>query len=212
MSSTSKIESLASRLVQPNEPNRYRRRESDDEDDDEALFAELEEEIENDPNLSIREQGLKLLKSEMDRMKDLQENQHGQYGEVTDEKEGRETLRGPFLSLQFQEMRNYGQTSISPKYYHTRFLRVFVENVPWLVERLAIKVLPCVICFVDGVTRDRLVGFEELGNSDSFDTGILELRLSQCGVIQKATGNVLQPLYKVASSKKDDEEIFDLDD
>lgn len=58
------MESLVSRVVQPNEPHRSRRRDSDDEDDDEALFAALEEEIENDPNLSIREQGLKLLKSE----------------------------------------------------------------------------------------------------------------------------------------------------
>ena len=36
----------------------------------------------------------------------------------------------------------------------TRFLKVFVENVPWLVERLGIKVLPCVICFIDGVSKD----------------------------------------------------------
>ena len=44
---------------------------------------------------------------------------------------------------------------IASKYYNTRFIRVFVENTPWLVEKLAIKVLPCVICFVDGVTKDR---------------------------------------------------------
>ena len=44
---------------------------------------------------------------------------------------------------------------LAPKYFNTRFLRVFVENIPWLVEKLSIKVLPCVICFVDGVTKDR---------------------------------------------------------
>ena len=70
---------------------------------------------------------------------------------------------------------------IAEKYFSTRFLKVFVENVPWLVEKLSIKVLPCVICFVDGVTKDRLVGFEELGNSDSFDTATLELRLQMAG-------------------------------
>lgn len=46
---------------------------------------------------------------------------------------------------------------LAPKYFSTRFSRVFVENVPWLVERLGIKVLPCVICFVDGVSKDRWV-------------------------------------------------------
>lgn len=86
---------------------------------------------------------------------------------------------------------------LAPKYPNTRFFRVFVENIPWLVEKLFIKVLPCVICFVDGIAKDRydfcnsffvslaltepfrLVGFEELGNEDQFTTGVLELRLSQ---------------------------------
>ena len=44
---------------------------------------------------------------------------------------------------------------LAPKYFSTRFARVFVENVPWLVEKLAIKVLPCIICFIDGVTKDK---------------------------------------------------------
>ena len=66
------------------------------------------------------------------------------------------------------------------------------------MEKLQIKVLPCVIVFADGVTKDRcasrpstlilrliwvcrLVGFEELGNNDAFDTAALELRLSMSG-------------------------------
>jgi hypothetical protein len=44
---------------------------------------------------------------------------------------------------------------LAPKYYNTRFIRVFVERVPWLVEKLGVKVLPCVICFVEGVSKDR---------------------------------------------------------
>ena len=44
---------------------------------------------------------------------------------------------------------------LAPKYFGTRFIRVFVENVPWLVERLGIKVLPCVISFIDGVSADK---------------------------------------------------------
>jgi hypothetical protein len=80
--------------------------------------------------------------------------------------------------------------ALAPKYFNTRFLRVFVENVPFLVEKLALKVLPCVmavICFIRGVSKDRhvqwvavhtlsfnsasrIVGFEELGNADSFST------------------------------------------
>jgi len=103
-------------------------------------------------------------------------------------------------------------TKLAPKYFNTRFLRVFVENIPWLVEKLAIKVLPCVICFVDGVTKDRLVGFEELGNSDAFDTAVLELRLSSCGVIKKSSSSTTRPLFQVSRSRQNDgdEEDFDL--
>lgn len=70
---------------------------------------------------------------------------------------------------------------LAPHHFRTRFLRVFVENVPWLVEKLKIKVLPCVACFVDGACKDRIIGFEDLGNSDSFATGALEWRLARTG-------------------------------
>ena len=45
--------------------------------------------------------------------------------------------------------------SLAPRYFSTLFLRADVANVPFLVTKLEIKVLPCVICFVDGVTKDR---------------------------------------------------------
>lgn len=47
--------------------------------------------------------------------------------------------------------------ALAPKYFNTRFLRVFVENVPFLVEKLGIKILPCVICFIKGISKDRHV-------------------------------------------------------
>ena len=47
--------------------------------------------------------------------------------------------------------------TLSHKYIGTRFIRVFVENVPFLVEKLGIKVLPCVIAFNKGVSSGRYV-------------------------------------------------------
>lgn len=46
---------------------------------------------------------------------------------------------------------------LAPKYFGTLFIRVFVENVPWLVGRLGVKVLPCVMTFVNGTSKDRCV-------------------------------------------------------
>ncbi|KAF7968431.1 hypothetical protein HWV62_30595 [Athelia sp. TMB] len=233
-----KLASLASRLVQPN-------RDHDGEDDEEALFAELEAEIENDSSSAMREHGLTVLKQEsahpmslhaeslmlihalrrMDRVKDMQANEHGRYTEIMNEKEvirasakeSRCVIHFYHTNFKRCEIMDRHLAKLAPKYFQTRFIRVFVENVPWLVEKLMIKVLPCVICFMDGVTKDRLIGFEELGGGDAFETATLELRLSMCGVIQKtAPGGTVQTVFMTSSrplqARKDDDDDFDLDE
>jgi hypothetical protein len=43
------------------------------------------------------------------------------------------------------------------------------------------------ICFIDGVAVDRVVGFEDLGNKDDFPTLVLSRRLIRAGVIKAIT-------------------------
>ncbi|KAF7332009.1 hypothetical protein MKEN_00081200 [Mycena kentingensis (nom. inval.)] len=218
MDSNPKLASLAARIVEPN----FRPR---DEDDEDALFAELEDEIENDDNADIREYGMRLIKEQLEQLNELRDNKHGQYTEITDEKEVVRTCAREkkavvhFYHSNFKrcEIMDKHLAKIAPKYFDTRFFRVFVENVPWLVEKLGIKVLPCVICFVDGISKDRLIGFEELGNSDAFDTAVLEMRLQTSGAIQKSNG--LGPVYANSTSStsqlyrfKANAEVFDLDE
>lgn len=86
-----------------------------------------------------------------------------------------------------------------------------VENAPFLVTKMKIQVLPCVLAFVDGVSVDRIVGFEGLGyTQDTFTTKDLEQRLLSSGVIQRAktTGD---PSIKfgVKKDKKDDSDDGD---
>ncbi|KAJ7129544.1 thioredoxin-like protein [Mycena epipterygia] len=223
LASNPKIASLAARLV---EPNRQPRHEEEDEEDDEALFAELEEEIENDSNAEMREYGLQILKQQMEQLSEMKQNQHGHYSEIKDEKEVvRVSAREPKCVVHFYhskfkrcEIMDKHLAKLAPKYFDTRFFRVFVENVPWLVEKLGIKVLPCVMCFVDGISKDRLIGFEELGNNDGFDTAVLELRLAVSGVIEKSTWNKLDVYANSSSSrtlyrvKDNDDDVFDLDE
>lgn len=70
--------------------------------------------------------------------------------------------------------------------------------MPFLVTKLGIKVLPAVLIFIDGVSKDRsallyvfmlqcsmvcrIVGFEDLGNQDNFETSVLESRLLRTGM------------------------------
>ncbi|KZT74316.1 thioredoxin-like protein [Daedalea quercina L-15889] len=229
MSATdAKIHTLTSRITQPG-PSSAPRRDNDDDDalDDEALFAQLEEEIENDASPELREQGIQRLQAEMERLQKMKAGGHGRYEEITDEKEViRVTATEKrcvvhFFHTDFKRCRIMDRhlAALAPKYFSTRFARVFVENVPWLVERLGIKVLPCVICFQDGATKDRVVGFEDLGNDDKFETATLEWRLLNSGVLKKEQQSGSDIVYgakpnvrqQIRGQQHDDSD-FDIDD
>ncbi|KAI0650740.1 thioredoxin-like protein [Trametes meyenii] len=183
-----KIASIVAHLNEPNTSSSSSRSAEDDED----IFAELEAEIENDSSATFREHGMEQLKREMEQLQQAKSDGHGQYREVTDEKEViRLSANKPrcvihFFHHKFKrcEIMDKHLARIAPKYFNTLFIRVFVENVPWLVERLGVKVLPCVVTFVNGVSKDRFVGFEELGNTDQFDTATLEWKLLNSGTIR----------------------------
>ena len=72
-----------------------------------------------------------------------------------------------------------------------RFARVDVRDTPFVVEKLKIRILPCVIGFKDGIAVVRVVGFEGLAlggrdGTDSFSTATLEKRLLWKGVLVQA--------------------------
>ena len=71
----------------------------------------------------------------------------------------------------------------------TRFLKIEVGDAPFLVGKLGVRVLPCVIGFVGGVGVERIVGLEGLGGSgEGFGTGDLERRLVRSGVLEGEMG------------------------
>lgn len=85
-----------------------------------------------------------------------------------------------------------------------------VDNAPFLVVKLKVQVLPCVIAFVNGVSVDRIVGFEGLGyTQDTFTTMDLEARLLSSGVVQRAktqqdVGSRTKPGYVEDEDSGDD--------
>jgi thioredoxin-like negative regulator of GroEL len=88
-----------------------------------------------------------------------------------------------------------------------------VDNAPFLVTKLKIQVLPCVLAFVDGLSVDRIVGFEGLGyTQDTFTTKDLETRLLASGVVQraKATQNA-GVRFGVKAAKKEESDHDDWD-
>lgn len=65
----------------------------------------------------------------------------------------------------------------------TRFIKMNAEKAPFFVNKLAVKMLPTIVCFVDGIAVDRVVGFDEIGGKEDFATHVLAARLAKSGVI-----------------------------
>ena len=45
--------------------------------------------------------------------------------------------------------------TLAKRHFDTKFTKISVEKAPFLVEKLKIQVLPCVISFVNGISADR---------------------------------------------------------
>lgn len=80
---------------------------------------------------------------------------------------------------------------LAQSHHEVHFAQVDVRNIPFVVEKLKIRVLPCVVCFSDGIGIDRFVGFEGLGLAgmdavDEFRTRELERRFVKKGILEKS--------------------------
>ncbi|ORX88827.1 thioredoxin-like protein [Basidiobolus meristosporus CBS 931.73] len=200
-----KIENLASRTID---------NESEDED---ALFAELEN---DDAFESYREERLEQLQRELNQVRDLKEKDHGAYTEIDSEKEILKiTTTTPqcvvhFFHKDFRrcQIMDTHLEKIASRHFRTKFCKIDVENAGFLVEKLKIKVLPCVMSFVNGISVDKLVGFEELGNTDGFKTDLVEARLVKCGVIKKPESNSSKQTSIFGFPEKQDDDDWDSDE
>ncbi|KAF9336834.1 hypothetical protein BG006_007205 [Podila minutissima] len=179
-----------SRLVVDDTIDRQDGAEDEEDLDDDELFEELEN---DDYGMSnFREQRIEEFKEEVAKRKLMMENEHGIYKDVTDEKEVMDiTTKTKHCVIHFYHsdfrrcmIVDKHLEALAKKHIKTKFVKIKVENAPFLVEKLQVKVLPCVISFIDGMAVDRLIGFEELGNTDNFSTTMLELRYKTVGVIE----------------------------
>ncbi|KDN45474.1 thioredoxin-like protein [Tilletiaria anomala UBC 951] len=178
----------------------------DGEISDSELMDQLEAELDQEDsgfNMdAFREKRMAQLREELDARQPSMQRESSLRGRYTEFKNERDiiqlTAKEKFAVVHFAhrdfrrcKIMDRHLETIAPQQTSTVFLKIFVENAPFLVEKLQVKVLPCVICFVDGVTKDRLIGFEELGNKDSFGTKALEFRLQQGGVLEKRETSIL---------------------
>ena len=169
-------------------------------DDEDALLESLEHETDNDPSIAhLREARIQQLATELSRAKQRRNEGFGTYNQITDEKWLMEITTSikkcivHFYKPDFNRCRimDGHLEALAGVHLEARFLRIDVEHAPFLVTKLGVKVLPCVIAFMDGISVDRVVGFEGLGyDPNNFETAALESRLVGAGILEKGTGVV----------------------
>jgi thiol-disulfide isomerase/thioredoxin len=196
------------------------RQQPTDSDDEDALIAELEDdESDNVAFAAMREQRIQQLHAELNRAKIQKEASYGTYQEIKDEKQLLDITTSSkycvvhFMKPDFNRCRIMDEKlkPIAEKHYETRIMSINVENAAFLVVKLGVQVLPCVISFIDGVGVDRIIGFEGLGTKpDTFKLAQLEDRLLACGVLTRAKmtegdERVRQKAVRAAEDNDDDE-------
>ncbi|GAA5968706.1 hypothetical protein JCM8115_003689 [Rhodotorula mucilaginosa] len=207
--STSSSSSAANRHINSN-ASRQGRDASDDDDD--ALLEELEAELDEDFDLGgFREKRMMELQAQFERTRKMQEGDYGRYTEVKIEKDlisrtaKEKRCVVHFFHRDFRRCKimDGHLEKLAPKHLDTLFLRADVANVPFLVTKLAIKTLPCVIGFVEGTTKMKIVGFDELPGGDNFATSTLEQGMEECGVLVPNGAGSLQG----SASRREEPEV-----
>ncbi|KAI0215531.1 Thioredoxin domain-containing protein plp1 [Lamellibrachia satsuma] len=157
---------------------------------EEKLLEELENEDLDIP-AHIREARFEELRKQAAQFEGMKDRHHGLYSDLKEEKEFLELTTTEercvvhFYHVDFRRcvIMDKHLKEVAQKYFETKFARISVDTAKFFVTKLKIQVLPYVLCFKKGIVVDRIVGFEELGNTDSFTTAILERRLGQSGII-----------------------------
>ncbi|AET03872.1 thioredoxin-like/ATP-binding protein [Medicago truncatula] len=161
-----------------------------------AQSSSINEEVDlddlmDDPELEkLHADRIAAFKKEAEKREAWKKKGHGEFREVTEgdflgEVTGSEKVICHFYHKEFYRCKIMDKhlKSLSTKHIDTKFIRLDAENAPFFVAKLAIKTLPCVILFRQGVAVDRLVGFQDLGAKDDFSTRALEVLLIKKGII-----------------------------
>jgi thioredoxin-like negative regulator of GroEL len=102
--------------------------------------------------------------------------------------------------------------AIAKQHIETMFVFINAEKTPFFITKLQIQVLPTIIMFEDGVAVDRVIGFEDLGGEDEFETIVLTRRLVKSKIIdahnKAEEGRIKIKKAKHAVADSDDDSDF----
>ena len=159
----------------------------DDDDEDDAFGDDEEEKIMRD----IRERRLQNMKNVYQEKQENLIKGHGQYTEITEEQflpnvTGSKFVICHYYHQDFERCKivDMHLRKIAAQHKEAKFVFLNAEKAPFFIKKLQVQVLPTIICFIDGIAVDRVVGFEDMGNKDDFPTMALTRRLIKTGCLK----------------------------
>ncbi|CDW72684.1 phosducin-like protein 3 isoform 1 [Stylonychia lemnae] len=160
------------------------------QDSDDEFFDDEEEKIMRD----IREQRLSQMKNQYQEKQENLIKGHGQYTEIKEDEFLANVTKSKFVVCHFYhkdfercKIVDMHLRNIARNHVEARFLYLNAEQAPFFIKKLQVQVLPTMICFIDGIAVDRIVGFEDLGARDDFPQISLTRRLIRSGVLKPLT-------------------------
>lgn len=159
---------------------------------------------------SMKEQRMDAMKMDYEEQQKNKAMGHGTYIEIVEQEflpvvtKSRYTVVA-FFHKDFERCKivDMHLHKIAPEHPECRFVRMDAERAPFFVQKLQIRMLPTIMCFVEGVAYDSVVGFEELGGKDDFPTLALTRRLVKAGVLKPKNGKE-SGKFKISRQNRDD--------
>lgn len=149
-------------------------------------------ELDDDDGLEqMRLARLEQMKAQHKETMELKAKGHGEYTEIEEQQFLKEVTSSKyvvchFYHRDFESCKTFDDRlrTLSKKFVRTKFVYIDADKAPFFVEKLAIRILPCLVCFENGVAIDRLIGTMELGNCEDFSAALLALRLAEKGCLE----------------------------
>ena len=161
--------------------------------------AEIDEEmkyydsLKEDDLEELRRKRLEEMKENVKKNRDLISYGHGQYTELQTEKEFFEgSKKSKHFVCHFYRPSTWRcqvidkhMDILAKRHVGTKFVKLNIEKSPYLAEKLRIVMLPTVMLINDGKTEHSIIGFDEMGGIDDFETDDLEQVLCNWGVVHR---------------------------
>lgn len=172
-----KTKRIDSEMSRNKENKDFRNQDFDDEggDDEDATLRDL------------REQRMKAMKGEQREIIDQVSKGHGQYRDIVQDDFIQEVTSSDRVIVHFYhrdfercKVMDHHLRLLAQRHLETKFVKIDAEKTPFFTAKLIIETLPTVCCFMDGVCRGKIIGY------DGLTDGLPEDRLDEWPTIRLA--------------------------